>query len=79
MYTLADRELAQRIWDAPNAISLSKEDQDRGIALGFIVWPQASNLCNDVRHGHDVVTPTHLLCDECNTHVGHCQCDFTEE
>lgn len=55
-YTQADRELAQRIWDAGIATKLSTEDLERGTAIGFVVWPHPSNLCNDVRHGHGVIS-----------------------
>lgn len=51
IYTQQDRELAQRIWTAPNAIHLDEADRERGLALGFIIWPHASNRCNDVRQG----------------------------
>lgn len=54
MYTQQDRELAQRIWKAPNALALSEADRTRGLELKFIVWPYASNLCNDVAKGHGV-------------------------
>jgi hypothetical protein len=43
--------MAQRIWSAPNAIHLSEADKEHGIGLGLIVWPHASNRCNDVWHG----------------------------
>lgn len=51
-FTENERELARRIWAARNALALSEDDRGRGLDLGLIVWPYASNLCNDVCHGH---------------------------
>ena len=56
-YTIADQVLAQRTWDVKNPWrDLNSQDYARAKELGFIVSNMASNLCNDVRHGHGVET-----------------------
>lgn len=53
-YTDDEVDLARRIWKARNALDLNDHDRERGLKLGFIIWPYASNLCNDVRSGHRI-------------------------
>ncbi len=55
-YTVDDQVLAQRVWDVRNPWrDLCQRDRERAHELGFIISGMASNLCNDVRHGHGVI------------------------
>lgn len=58
-FTQEDRELALRVWKAANPWrDLPQADYERASVLGFFSGGIANNLCNDVRHGHDVAPVT---------------------
>jgi len=52
LFTPDEVEMARRIWEAPNALHVSEADFRRGKELGLIAGNWATNLCNDVCHGH---------------------------